>query len=132
MTAPCRAISFGHVGLNCCDVEVTESFYSRLLGFRREKVVQLGEKRLVFIAAGDVVLELFAAAGAPQLETGTGPTTPGFRHLALQVEDVATVLTAVAGEAEITLGPLDLSKEGLSPAIVWLRDPDGRILEIYQ
>lgn len=132
MTSPDRAISFGHVGLNCCDVEATERFYTRLLGFRREKVVRLGEKRLVFIAAGDVVLELFTAEGAPPRETGTGPTTPGFRHLALRVKDVATILTALAGEAEITLGPLDLSKEGLSPAMAWLRDPDGRILEIYE
>lgn len=126
-------VKFGHVGLNCIDVETTERFYSRFFGFGRDNEITLGDKRLVFISAGDVVFELFESNGAPALaQDATGPTAPGFRHLALQVNDVPTVLAAVEGEAEITLGPLDLSGHGLSAAIAWIRDPDGRILEIYQ
>ncbi|MDU0458350.1 MAG: VOC family protein [Geobacteraceae bacterium] len=132
MTAAC-SIRFGHVGLNCVDVEATERFYSDFFGFRRDNEILLGDKRLVFISSGDVVFELFEAKGFPA-DSGdaTGPTEPGFRHLALQVDDVAAVLAALGGEAEITQGPLDLSGYGLSDAIAWLRDPDGRILEIYQ
>jgi glyoxylase I family protein len=127
------AVTFGHVGLNCRDVSATERFYSRYFGFGRDTEVSIGETRLVFISSGDVVLELFEAEGnEPLSQDATGPTSPGFRHLAIRVDDVGAVLAALAGEAEITQGPLDLSEHGLSPAIVWLRDPDGRILEIYQ
>lgn len=125
-------VKFGHVGLNCLDVERTERFYSRYFGFTRDREIMLGDKKLIFISSGNVVFELFAANGAPLSHAGTGPIAPGFRHLAIQVADVAALLAKVAGEAETTLGPLDLSEQGLSTAIAWLRDPDGRILEIYQ
>jgi glyoxylase I family protein len=126
-------INIGHVGLNCLDVDATERFYSRFFGFRRETELTLGDNRLVFISAGDVVFELFeaqVAASSPQ--DATGPTAAGFRHLALQVNDVVAVLASMEGAAELTQGPLDLTSHGLSAAVAWLRDPDGRILEIYQ
>jgi len=133
MTAANRSIKFGHVGLNCLDVEATERFYARFFGFSRDHEIMLGDNRLVFVSSGDVVFELFGAKGRQTpAQDATGPTVSGFRHLALQVDDVATILAAVEGVAEITQGPLDLSEYGLSSAIAWLRDPDGRILEIYQ
>ncbi len=133
MTTTSCGIQFGHVGLNCLDVETTERFYSRFLGFRRDTEIKLGDNRLVFISSGDVVLELFEANGASELMPGaTGPTTTGFRHFAIKVSDVAAILADITGMAEITQGPLDLSEYGLSAVIAWLRDPDGRILEIYE
>lgn len=133
MTGANNRISFGHVGLNCLDVQATESFYSRFFGFNRDREIIIGDQKLIFISSGKVTFELFEATGAVELlHDATGPTVPGFRHLALCVDDVAEVLSAIAGEAEITMGPIDLSEYGLSQAIAWLRDPDGRILEIYQ
>ena len=124
---------FGHVGLTCVDVDATECFYSRYFGFVRDSELLLGETRLVFISAGDIVFELFAGVGAPDLtQTGSGPESPGFRHLALQVPDVCRILADLGEATEITHGPFDLSEHGLSPQIVWIRDPDGRILELYE
>jgi glyoxylase I family protein len=133
MTANATGVKFGHVGLNCIDVDATERFYSLYFGFTRDNEITLNNTRLVFISSGDVVFELFEAKGADALHQGaTGPEAPGFRHLAIQVDSVAAILASLDGEADITQGPLDLSGYGLSAAIVWLRDPDGRILELYE
>jgi glyoxylase I family protein len=54
------------------------------------------------------------------------------RHLAFQVASVDDALAALGGAADITLGPLDF--EAFIPGwrTVWVRDPDGNIIEISQ
>lgn len=133
MTVVNNSMKFGHIALNCLDVRLTERFYSRFFGFSRDRDVTIGDNKLIFISSGDVTFELFEGnvqADVPQ--TPTGSSDDGFRHLAVRVSDVESILSAIAGEAEITQGPLDLSGYGLSSTVVWLRDPDGRILELYQ
>lgn len=128
------AMRFSHVALNCRDPEVTERFYVRHFGFRRARVVPLGEQQLVFLRAGDVWLELFQAEGedrAPRSE-GDGPHTVGERHLAFQTDDVDAVLNGLGDDVEVTLGPLDFGAFIPGWRTAWVRDPDGVIVEISQ
>lgn len=58
------ALKFSHVALSCKDAQATERFYSTHFGFRRARVVKLGDGQIVFLKCGEAYLELFAAEGA--------------------------------------------------------------------
>lgn len=125
--------TYAHMGLNCKDIDVTEAFYCKHFGFKRARAIPLGDDRIVFLKAGDVYLELFGAKGdAPEAFVGDGPAYPGFRHIAFTVEDVGATLSAIGDEAEVTLGPLQFDDFIKGWKSAWIRDPDGRIVEISQ
>lgn len=121
-----------HLGLVCRDPDVTERFYTRHFGFRRARVVPLGDDSIVFINAGSFHLELFRAkqmAPAPT-PTGAGPEYPGWRHLAFKVDDVDATLAAMGDDARITAGPMNFDDFIPGWRSVWVADPDGNIVEI--
>jgi glyoxylase I family protein len=135
MAAP---LLFSHVALSCADLARTEQFYTQYFEFARARVIPLGEgNEIVFLKNSHAVyLELFRAdaarpASLPPL-AGDGAHYPGVRHLAFQVASVDDALAALGGAADITLGPLDF--EAFIPGwrTVWVRDPDGNIIEISQ
>ncbi|MFD8979260.1 VOC family protein [Streptomyces sp. NPDC059564] len=125
---------WSHVGLNCADQKTTEEFYTRYFGFARARVVDLGESRIVFLRKGDAYLELFAAATGPaRAAQEDGPPAPGrVRHLAFQTDSVDAFLAELGDAAEVTLGPLDFDDFICGWRTVWVRDPDGVIVEISQ
>ena len=51
MTAESVAVRWSHVGLNSCDVDVTEDFYRTWFGFERARVVVSEDDILDGIAA---------------------------------------------------------------------------------
>lgn len=124
-------MKFSHVALNCRDLDATERFYTERLGFRRVRAIPLGDTRIVFLRLGDALLELFQAEGDRPDEAADGPKTAGVRHIAFQVDDVNAALERL-GDAPVTLGPLDFSDFIPGWRTVWLRDPDGTIVEISQ
>lgn len=132
---------WSHVGLNCRDQKTTEEFYTRFFGFTRARVVDLGDSEIVFLRRGDAYLELFPAvdrvaagpAGPAAESTGDGPGRPGaMRHLAFQTDSVDAFLSELGDGAEITLGPLDFDDFICGWRTVWVRDPDGVIVEVSQ
>lgn len=130
-----RPMVWSHVGLNCVDQKTTEDFYTRYFGFSRARVVDLGESRIVFLRKGDAYLELFAADTEPAgtAPGGDGPQAPGrMRHLAFQTDSVDAFLAELGDAAEVTLGPLDFDDFICGWRTVWVRDPDGVIVEVSQ
>lgn len=133
---------WSHVGLNCTDQKTTEDFYTRYFGFARARVVDLGDSRIVFLRKGDAYLELFAAGtepdgpapGVPSTPVGgDGPQAPGrMRHLAFQTDSVDAFLAELGDAAEVALGPLDFDDFICGWRTVWVRDPDGVIVEVSQ
>ncbi|WP_327282469.1 MULTISPECIES: VOC family protein [unclassified Streptomyces] len=127
---------WSHVGLNCTDQKTTEEFYTRYFGFTRARVVDLGEAQIVFLRRGDAYLELFATGsetGRPAVAGGDGPQAPGrMRHLAFQTDSVDAFLAELGDAAEVTLGPLDFDDFICGWRTVWVRDPDGVIVEVSQ
>ena len=128
------ALAFSHVALNCSDPAATERFYTRHFGFRRARVIPLGDEQIVFLRCGEVCLELFQAkAGAPRpAPARDGPGEPGVRHLAFQVDDVDRRLAAMGRDANVTLGPLSFDDFIPGWKTAWVADPDGNIVEISQ
>lgn len=127
--------NFAHVALNCGDLAATEQFYTRHFGFRRARVIDLGEeKQIVFLRCGAMYLELFAAEGQSPTSppSNDGPTTPGVRHIAFQVKDVDAKLAEMGDAAHVSFGPFDFN--GFIPGwrTVWVTDPDGNVVEISQ
>jgi glyoxylase I family protein len=133
MSAPANP-RWSHVGLNCRDQAVTEEFYTRWFGFRRARVVEADGMRVVFLRRGDAYLELFGTVAVPAFETsGDGPAQPGAaRHLAFQVDDVDAFLAAAGGRLPVSLGPLRFDRFIPGWKTVWVRDPDGIVVEVSQ
>lgn len=125
---------WSHVGLNCADQKTTEGFYTRYFGFTRARVVDLGDAQIIFLRQGDVYLELFAA-GTERADAAhhDGPAAAGrMRHLAFQTDSVDHFLATLGDAAEVTLGPLDFDDFICGWRTVWVRDPDGVIVEVSQ
>jgi glyoxylase I family protein len=119
----------------CRDPAATERFYTRHFGFRRARVVPLGDgDQILFLKSGSLYLELFKAtqdSPAPAA-TGPGPEYPGWRHLAFKVDDVDAKLTEMGDDARITAGPMGFDAFIAGWRTVWVADPDGNIVEISQ
>jgi glyoxylase I family protein len=127
---------FHHVSLNCRDPLAIERFYTRYLGFKRARVVQLPDGRqIVFIKLGTVHLELFPAQGERPVSkdaSGEGLLYPGVRSISFLVEDIDAQLADIGAAAPITLGPLDFSAFVPGWKSVWLADPEGNVLQLTQ
>jgi len=126
------AVRFAHVALNCRDMAATEAYYTHHFGFRRVRVVSLGDTQITYLRLGDARLELFAAEGDAPPGEADGPAAPGVRHVAFQVDDVDAHVRAMGEAAVVTLGPLDFDDFIPGWRTVWLRDPDGTIVEVSQ
>jgi len=125
---------FSHVSLNCTDPVAIERFYTRHFGFRRARVIPLGQEQIVFLRAGNVYLELFATKEkrvepAPAKD---GSASPGVRHIAFKVENVDAKLSQMGKEARVTLGPLDFDDFIPGWRTAWVADPEGNVVEISQ
>ncbi|WP_094556878.1 VOC family protein [Synechococcus sp. 1G10] len=124
------------LAITCKDQAITEAWYCRNFGFRRARIARLPDgKEIIFLKMSDSAfyLELFWAdreSPVPVAEND-GHTFPGFRHLAFKVNDVDEKLASIE-QVDITLGPLDFDEYIPGWRTVWIRDPDGRIIEISQ
>jgi glyoxylase I family protein len=127
--------AFSHVAISCADPLATERFYTKHFGFERVRVVPLGDdEQIVFLRSGTMCLELFAAEGGRPTSPPTedGPHHPGWRHIAFEVDDVDAKLDGMGEEADVSLGPMDFDDFIPGWRTVWVKDPDGNIVEITQ
>ncbi|NJP05408.1 MAG: VOC family protein [Chloroflexaceae bacterium] len=126
--------TFSHIAIACQHMPTIEQFYSRYFGFRRARVIPVGNEEIIFIKSGDIYLELFQAkepapVAPPEKD---GPWYPGWRHIAFQVDDVDSKLSEMGSDARVTLGPLDFDDVIPGWRTVWVADPEGNIIEITQ
>ena len=124
------------LAITCADQSVTEEWYTKNFGFRRARVAKLPDgKEIIFLKMADssFYLELFASDESSPLPQAVndGYTFPGFRHLAFKVDDVDKKLLEI-DSPDISLGPLDFDSYIPGWRTVWIRDPDGRVIEISQ
>ena len=130
------SLRFSHIALSCTDPIAVERFYSKHFGFTRGRVIPLGEgNQIVFLRNPEgVYLELFKADEAAPADKaeGDGPHYSSLRHLAFQVDSVDEVLKSLGSDARVTLGPLDFDAFIPGWRTVWVKDPDGNIVEISQ
>lgn len=128
-------LTFSHIALTCKDPRSTEDFYGRHFGFKRARVIPLGDdNEIVFLKNGNMYLELFAAEEerTTAQPDGDGAHYPGVRHIAFQVDDVDSKIAEMGDEAVIKLGPLSFDDFIPGWRTVWVADPDGNTVEISQ
>ena len=127
-------IRIHHMAITCKDMAATEQFYTKHFGFKRTRLVPLGETEIVFIGLDGVYLELFQAQSDESLPPfeNDGPQYPTWRHLAFDVDDVDTKLAEMGDDADVALGPLSFDDFIPGWRAVWIKDPDGNVVEISQ
>jgi glyoxylase I family protein len=127
---------FSHIAVTCSNPLVFESFYTKYFQFNRARTIDLGEgQELVFLKdAGGFYFEIFPKELENPLPAfvGDGPHFPGLRHIAFMVDDVEAKLAEMGNDAVITLGPLSFDDFIPGWKTVWLKDPEGNIVEISQ
>ena len=126
--------SFAHISITCDDPLNVERFYSKYFGFRRERVVQLGEDNIIFTRAGNLVFEIFKATEERPIpkSLNDGPPYSEWRHIAFEVENVDAFITSLGDDAKVTLGPMEFNDFIPGWKSAWISDPEGNIIEISQ
>ncbi len=118
-----------HVVINCKDVEISASWYQRVLGMERE---EFGEDRRTALKFGGQKINLRPHEHDRHKWITGQSTEPGHADLcfitAVGPEEVMLHLHAC--RVAVELGPIE--REGALGAIesVYCRDPDGNLIEI--
>jgi glyoxylase I family protein len=128
------SLKFSHIALGCKDPITVEQFYTKHFGFKRARVIPLGDEQIVFIKSGNIYLEIFQAKEESPVPPADkdGPQYPGLRHIAFQVDNVDAKLAEMGNNAKITLGPFSFDDFISGWRTVWVADPEGNIVEISQ
>lgn len=123
--------SIDHVAINCVDLRKSLDFYGRILGLKQLETVDCGDFDIIYFALPNAArLELFDYHGKnsiiPHKEDDSG-----LRHLAFQVEDVASHEELLRSEGvEITLSTCDLPN--LGARVLLFLDPNGVTIEFSE
>ncbi len=118
-----------HVVINCKDVEISASWYQRVLGMERE---EFGEERRTALKFGGQKINLRPHDFDRHRWITSQSTEPGQADLCFitAVGQEEVVLHLQSCRVAIELGPVE--REGALGAIqsVYCRDPDGNLIEI--
>lgn len=127
---------FLHIGVTCKDPVCFEEFYSKHFGFTRARTVVMSDtKKLIFIKdKTGLCFEIFQAEEKlPFPQAGSdGPHYPAWRHIAFEVDDVNAKLIDMGDDAVISKDMVNLEKYTKNWKAVWLKDPEGNIIELCQ
>jgi glyoxylase I family protein len=120
-----------HFSINSNDFEKSKDFYSHILGFKQLESVDCGDFFIhYFSLPGGSRLELFDYKGK-SANIHREESDTGLRHLAFQVEDVASHEKELRAQGvEITLPTCDLPNLGVR--VLLFKDPNGVILEFCE
>lgn len=127
---------FLHLGMTCKDPKKFEAFYTKHFGMKRARTIDLGEgKELIFLKDEHgfyfELIPMEEERPIPFAEAD-GPPYPGYRHLAFRVNDVDAKLKEMGDDAVVTLGPMGFDTFIKGWRTVWIKDPEGNIVEISQ
>jgi lactoylglutathione lyase len=140
-----RVRNIHHVGITVAQLERSLAFYRDLLGMGiigisddEDVSVIVGlpgaRVRIADLDAGNgQLLELIEYDSA--IGDGSGPNRVGSCHLSLQVDDLRLTLSRLANAGVRPVGePTRLSASGVwqGCTVVYLRDPDGVIVELLE
>lgn len=123
-----------HISLTCRDPIAVERWYTSHFDFRRARVVPLGDDQIVFLKGPGLYLELFQATEQRPVPPpqGDGYPWPSVRNISFEVDDVDAKVAAMGGDADVAFGPLSFDDFIPGWRSVWLRDPEGDIVQLTQ
>jgi catechol 2,3-dioxygenase-like lactoylglutathione lyase family enzyme len=139
-------LRFDHVGVVCDDVDVVAAFFLGL-GFEREGATTVDGESVDKINGLDGVRADVMMMRTPD-RTGRlelvkyhtpadtegvhplPPNRPGFRHIAIEVDDVNTVVDGLRDQGFDTVG--EVCDYGNIYRLCYVRGPEGLIIELAQ
>ena len=128
---PDNTIRFDHIAITVRDMERSVRFYRDLLGFEVLGQLFLNEDtfKIVYLRSGGACIELFEFRdNDAETAVGVPDTVGGFKHVALQTDDVDAVAARLEAAGTVfTLEPTD-AVGGVR--LAFFRDPDGNLLEL--
>jgi glyoxylase I family protein len=125
---------FHHISLTCQDPIAVERYYTKHFGFRRVRVVPIGDTQIVFIRNGNFLFELFQATQENPLQPpkNDGYPWPGVRNFSFEVDDVDAKLREMGNDARVQFGPMSFDDFIPGWRSAWLVDPGGNLVQITQ
>lgn len=119
-----------HIAIICSNYEKSMDFYVKKLGFSIIREVERPQQNdmLIMLQQGQIVLELFVKADAPQRVNN--PEAMGLRHLAFLVENIEPAV-AWLNEKGIDTEPIREDKIN-GGRFTFFKDPDGLPLELHE
>jgi catechol 2,3-dioxygenase-like lactoylglutathione lyase family enzyme len=108
------------------DLDRAVAFYSRLLDFEVELRPSLA---FAMLYRGDLRLLLSVPGSAHALPDGTLPEPGGWNRMALQVEDLAGVVTSLS-EDDVHFRTDIVTSVGVRQVL--LEDPSGNLVELFE
>ena len=136
-----------HVNVVVSDLEKATDFFCRL-GFSIEhrgeltgewisKIVNLQNVRAAYVqlslgnSGSRLELIQFFSPSAPHVRGKGAPNQLGIRHIAFEVEDIATVVSALKDEGVALFGDVQ-TYPATGKKLVYFYGPDGIILELAE
>ncbi|MEM1058007.1 MAG: VOC family protein [Verrucomicrobiota bacterium] len=155
MNPPPAVAGIDHLNIVVRDLDRSLDFYCRLLGFREVlrttlegdwigRIVGLegvrAEVAFVVAPGGEPRIELlrYHHPGGEPVARNSQPNTPGLRHIALRVAELAPLMERLRAEGVAFFGePVKVPggavhHEAGEKELVYFTDPDGVILELCQ
>lgn len=118
----------GHLAYRTTDMNATLPFYTQVLGFKHVFSIEDDNRQpwIEYLMTPDGrFVELFY----PEAE-GTPELGKSYMHLCLEVDDCAAAVAELKAKGIAIVHELCQGKDGNYQA--WIRDPDGRDIEIMQ
>jgi glyoxylase I family protein len=125
--------SLHHISLTCDDPIAVERFYTKHFGFRRARVVDIGQgAQIVFLRGAGTLLELFSGVRPNPLPPAQDDGYPwsGVRNFSFEVDDVDRKIAQMGPDVDVTRKPQSFDAVIPGWRSAWLRDPTGTIIQI--
>lgn len=126
---------FSHIALTSEDPFRIEEWYIKNFNFKRARLIPLGDdNQIIFIKnAQNFYIEIFRTEENSPINPpeNDGYHFKGFRHIAFQVDDIDLALKGIK-DYQVSLGPISFDDFIPGWRTVWIKDPDGNIVEVSQ
>lgn len=148
-TTPFRIIAADHTGITVSNLERSLAFWQNVLGFElSHRAHQVGDlaREITGVAGAEISIAVLKAPGhkielleyhAPpdrKQHVDLRPCNAGHVHVALTVDNLDAVLSAIAASGWKAAGKPQTLKTGPNAGkrVVYVRDPDGTTIEFMQ
>ncbi len=121
-----------HTTITVRNLERSIDFYTRLLGFTRDREMWIPESnlRIVFLRLGDTMLELFGVPEANGEAISNVNAVVGYKHICLLVDSVDEEYQRLAhAGVQFRIPPTTVQD---TVRIAFFSDPDGMDIELIE
>jgi len=147
---PFRILAADHTGITVSNLERSLAFWRDVLGFELSHTAhQIGEmaREITGVAGAEIKLAVVKAPGGHKIEllqylapaerkrhVDLRPCDVGFVHIALIVDDLDVILSAINASGWKAVGKPQILRSGpnVGKRVVYVRDPDGTTIEFMQ